>query len=434
MHASALHKENFMEKTILSLNCGSSSLKYNLFKVNEDDTVEPLIGGIAEEIGTSERSTMKYEVDREKTKYSIELPDHEDALNEMFAIFEKMNKPKESIIAIGHRVVHGGAEYTSSVLITDDVKNEIEKFSALAPLHNPQNLKGINVAEKLLPGIPNVAVFDTAFHTTIPEPAYRYAIPDKWYKEYMVRRYGFHGTSHLYVSRRAAAILGKNHEDINCVTAHMGNGSSITKVVNGKSADTSMGFTPLEGVIMGTRSGDMDPAIIGHVAHEMVKETGMDLGQAYDEVMRMLNKESGLKGISGTNLMQDIRAEALEGDEFSDRVVDIYAYRLAKYIGGYMATSKNCDAIVFTAGVGENEWYIRQKVLEMLEGFNFEIDKEKNRIRGEEMTFAIGTYAGREVKVMVIPTDEELVIAYDTLFIGAMGKEAPDDYPFEKED
>jgi acetate kinase len=285
-----------------------------------------------------------------------------------------------------------------------------------------------------LPGIPNVAVFDTAFHTTIPEPAYRYAIPDKWYKEYMVRRYGFHGTSHLYVSRRAAAILGKNHEDINCVTAHMGNGSSITKVVNGKSADTSMGFTPLEGVIMGTRSGDMDPAIIGHVAHEMVKETGMDLGQAYDEVMRMLNKESGLKGISGTNLMQDIRAEALEGDEFSDRVVDIYAYRLAKYIGGYMATSKNCDAIVFTAGVGENEWYIRQKVLEMLEGFNFEIDKEKNRIRGEEMTFAIGTYAGREVKVMVIPTDEELVIAYDTLFIGAMGKEAPDDYPFEKED
>jgi len=422
-----------MNKTILSLNCGSSSLKYNLFQVNEDNTVDAIIGGIAEEIGNNERSTMKFEIDGDKTKYNIELPDHEDALIEMFSIFEKQNMPKETIIAIGHRVVHGGDKYNASVLLTDEVIDEIEKLSPLAPLHNPQNLKGIIVSEKLLPGIPNVAVFDTAFHSSLPAPAYRYALPAKWYTDYLVRRYGFHGTSHLYVSRRAAAMLGKSHEDINCVTAHMGNGSSIAKVINGKSMDTSMGFTPLEGVIMGTRSGDMDPAIIGHIAHIFAEEKGMELGAAYDEVMRILNKESGLKGLSGTNLMQDIRAKALEGDEFREGIVDIYAYRIAKYIGSYMATSNSCDAIIFTAGVGENEWYVRQKVLGMLEGFNFVIDEKNNRVRGEEIIIAEGEYNGKTVKAMVIPTDEELVIAYDTLFIGAHGKEAPENYPFEGE-
>lgn len=422
-----------MNKTILSLNCGSSSLKYNLFKINEDNTVEAIIGGIAEEIGNIERSTMKFEIDGKKTKYEIKLPDHEDALVEMFNIFEHQNMPKETIAAIGHRVVHGGDEYNKSVLLTDEVIAEIRNLSPLAPLHNPQNLKGILVAEKLMPGIPNVAVFDTAFHATIPAPAYRYALPEKWYTDYLVRRYGFHGTSHLYVSRRAAAILGKHHEEINCVTAHMGNGSSITKVVKGYSMDTSMGFTPLEGVIMGTRSGDMDPAIIGHVAHIFAKENAMDLGAAYDEVMRMLNKESGLKGISGTNLMQDIRTKALEGDQFSDGIVDIYSYRIAKYIGSYMSTMNGCDAIVFTAGVGENEWYVRQKVLGMLEGFNFVINEKNNRIRGEEIIIAEGEYNGKPVKAMVIPTDEEVVIAYDTLFIGALGKDAPENYPFEGE-
>jgi len=422
-----------MNKTILSLNCGSSSLKYNLFKVNEDDTVEAIIGGIAEEIGNIERSTMKFEINGKKTKYEIELPDHEDALVEMFNIFEHQDMPKETIIAIGHRVVHGGDEYNSSVLLTDEVIAEIKKLSPLAPLHNPQNLKGILVAEKLLPGIPNVAVFDTAFHATLPASAYRYALPEKWYTDYLVRRYGFHGTSHLYVSRRAAVILGKHHEEINCVTAHMGNGSSISKVVKGKSMDTSMGFTPLEGVIMGTRSGDMDPAIIGHIAHIFAEEKGMELGAAYDEVMRMLNKESGLKGISGTNLMQDIRTKALEGDAFSDGIIDIYAYRLAKYIGSYMATMDGCDAVIFTAGVGENEWYVRQKVLGMLEGFNFVIDEKNNRVRGEEIIIAEGEYNGKPVNAMVIPTDEEVVIAYDTLFIGALGKKAPENYPFEGE-
>ncbi len=422
-----------MNKTILALNCGSSSLKYNLFKVNEDDTVEAIIVGFAEEIGNCERSTMKFEINGKKTKYKIELPDHEDALIEMFGIFKKQEMPKETIIAIGHRVVHGGSKYNMSVLLTDEVIEEIEKLAPLAPLHNPQNLKGIIVAEKLLPGVPNVAVFDTAFHATIPESAYRYALPEKWYTDFLVRRYGFHGTSHLYVSRRAAAMLGKSHDNINCVTAHMGNGSSISKVIKGKSMDTSMGFTPLEGVIMGTRSGDMDPAIIGHVAHIFADEQGMDLGEAYDEVMRMLNKESGLKGISGTNLMQDIRTKALEGDEFSEGIVDIYSYRIAKYIGSYMATSNGCDAIVFTAGVGENEWYVRQKVLGMLEGFNFIINEENNRVRGEEIVIAEGEYNGSVIKAMVIPTDEELVIAYDTLYIGFLEKEAPENYPFEGE-
>ncbi len=423
-----------MKKTILSLNCGSSSLKYNLFEVRENNTVEPIIGGIAEEIGNIERSTMKFEMNGSKTKYEIKLPDHEDALVEMFSIFEKQSVPKETIIAIGHRVVHGGASYNSSVLLTDEVIAEIKRLSPIAPLHNPQNVKGILVAEKLLPGVPNVAVFDTAFHATIPEYAYKYALPDEWFTEYMVRRYGFHGTSHLYVSRRAAAILGMKHDEINCVTAHMGNGSSLTKVVGGKSMDTSMGFTPLEGVIMGTRSGDIDPAIIGHVAHLKADEKNMDLGAAYDEVMRMLNKESGLKGISGTNLMQDIRAKALEGDAESDRIVDIYAYRLAKYIGSYMGTTEYCDAIIFTAGVGENEWYVREKVLGMLKSCDFKIDKEANRVRGEEIVIAEGTFSGRKVKAMVIPTDEEIVIAYDTLFIGALGLEAPENYPFEEVD
>jgi len=218
---------------------------------------------------------------------------------------------------------------------------------------------------------------------------------------------------------------------LNCITAHLGNGSSITKVNKGKSCDTSMGFTPLEGVIMGTRSGDIDPAIIGHVAHKIAEEEGIDIGKAYDQVMSMLNKSSGLKAIGGTNLMQDIRVKALEGDAFSENIVNIFSYRIAKYIGSYMASSDGCHAIVFTAGVGENEWYVRQKVLENLKGFHFQIDHEKNRVRGEEMIFAAGDYNGSSVKAMVIPTDEEIVIAYDTLYLGCLKQMIPDVYPFE---
>lgn len=421
-----------MKKTILSLNCGSSSLKYNLFLVNDDNTVEPVINGVVEEIGNLERSTMKFEFNGTKKKYEMPFANHEDALKDMFQIFEDHNMKKDSIVAVGHRVVHGGSVYKESILIDEHVKNTIEELSPVAPLHNPVNLQGILVAEKLLPGVPNVAVFDTAFHGDIEQPAFRYAIPDKWYNDYMVRRYGFHGTSHLYVSRRAAKILNIPYENFNCVTAHLGNGSSIAKVNHGKSCDTSMGFTPLEGVIMGTRSGDLDPAIIGHVAKNIAKDEKMELGDAYEKVMNMLNKDCGLKAIGGTNLMQDIRTKALEGDEFSENIVNIYAYRIAKYIGSYMATSDGCHAIIFTAGVGENEWYVRQKTLEYLKGFNFVIDDEKNKIRGEEIQFATGTYNGSEVKVFVLPTDEEVVIAYDSLYIGHLHKPAPDVYPFEQ--
>jgi len=421
-----------MEKTILSLNCGSSSLKFNLFVLKENNEVEPVINGIAEEIGNTSRSTMKFVLGEKKNKYEISFDNHETALKEMFNIFEKSNMKTENIVAIGHRVVHGGSIYKHSVLIDEKVKKDIEDLSPVAPLHNPVNLIGIVVAEKLLPGTPNIAVFDTAFHGDIEEQAFRYAIPTKWYEEYLVRRYGFHGTSHLYISRRAAKITNTPYNKFNCITAHLGNGSSIAKINNGKSADTSMGFTPLEGVIMGTRSGDLDPAIISHVANKFAKEENMELGEAYEKVMLMLNKQCGLKGLSGTNLMQDIRAKALDGDLISDTIVDIYAYRIAKYIGSYMATSSSCKAIIFTAGVGENEWYVRQKVLQKLKGFKFVIDNEKNKIRGEEVQIAIGQYNGEQVKVFVLPTDEEVVIAYDTLYLGYLKQDIPKVYPFEK--
>ncbi len=420
-----------MEKTILSLNSGSSSLKFNLFILNDNNEVIPAINGIAEEIGNTNRSTMKFILNDEKKKYEISFVDHESALKEMFNIFEKHNMKTESIVAIGHRVVHGGSIYKNSVLIDDSVKKVIEELSPVAPLHNPVNLIGILVTEKLLPSIPNIAVFDTAFHGDIEQPAFRYAIPDKWYNDYLIRRYGFHGTSHLYISRRASKIMGIPYNKFNCVTAHLGNGCSIAKINNGKSADTSMGFTPLEGVIMGTRSGDLDPAIIGHVANKFASEEGMELGEAYEKVMLMLNKECGLKAIGGTNLMQDIRAKALEGDKEALNIVEIYAYRIAKYIGSYMGTSNGCNSIIFTAGVGENEWFVRQKVLENLKGFKFVINDSNNKIRGEEIQIAVGQYNDEKVKVFVIPTDEEIVIAYDTLYLGYLKKEIPNVYPFE---
>lgn len=421
-----------MNRTILSLNCGSSSLKYNIFKLNDDMTVRPILNGIAEEIGNIKRSTMKYTLNGTKEKYSISFETHEDALTEMFEIFRKNGIEKESIVAIGHRIVHGGPIYSKSALINDDIKKQIKSLFSVAPLHNPQNYIGIEVAEKLLPGIPNVAVFDTAFHSTMGYEAYRYAIPEKWYKEYLVRRYGFHGTSHLYVSKRASVLCKTPYNEFTCITCHLGNGSSITKVENGQSRDTSMGFTPLEGVIMGTRSGDLDPAIICHVANKFMEE-GMEKGDAYEKVTRMLNKDCGLKGLAGTNLMQDIRLKAIDGDVESQNIIDIYCYRIAKYIGEYACTTDNLKAIVFTGGVGENEWFVRQRVLQMLKAFKFEIYNDKNMIRGEEVIFGKGSFAGNEVAAMVIPTDEELVIAYDTLNIGYLGESAPIVYPFEKQ-
>lgn len=420
-----------MEKFILALNSGSSSLKFNIFKIEDDCTVSPVLHGMAEEIGNTRRSGMKVNFNGEKDKYPIALEGHEDALTEMFELFLKHGIEKDNIKAIGHRIVHGGPFYKSSVLITEEVKKNIESLFSVAPLHNPQNFIGVEVAQKLLPDVPHIAVFDTAFHGTMTAEAYRYAIPERWYDQFLVRRYGFHGTSHLYVSRRAAMLCNVPFEEFTCVTAHLGNGSSITKVENGKSRDTSMGFTPLEGVIMGTRCGDIDPAIIGHIASRY-NDGGMDKLDAYEKTIKMLNKDSGLKGLAGTNLMQDIREKALEGDKESMEIVEIYSYRIAKYIGEYAATTDNLKAIVFTAGVGENEWFVRQRVLELLKSFRFEIDYETNKIRGEEIVIAKGRFAGNEVIAMVVPTDEEIILAYDALYLGYLDKPVPNKYPFEK--
>lgn len=421
-----------MNKHVLSLNCGSSSAKFNLFEVGDAYQLKPIISGMVEEIGNTERSGLKYAINGEKFKLKLSIHTHQEALKAIFNEFEKYNLSNDMICAVGHRVVHGGDKYDKSVRINEQVIKTIKDLIPVAPLHNPQNLKGIEEIAALLPGVPQVAVFDTAFHGTIPEYAFKYAVPEEWYSNYMVRRYGFHGTSHLYVSKRAASILGIPYSKFNCITVHLGNGCSITKIRNGKSVDTSMGFTPLEGLIMGTRSGDIDPALISHVAECLMREKGISEAEAYRKVMQALNKESGLKALGGTNLMQDIRQKALEGDAEAETVVNIYAYRVAKYIGSYWSTLPGCSAIVFTAGVGENEWYVRKKVLNVLENMNFKVDDNSNGIRGEEIVIAKGKAGSDEVvSAMVIPTDEEIVIAYDALYLGHLNKAVPEKYPFE---
>ena len=276
-----------------------------------------------------------------------------------------------------------------------------------------------------------MAVFDTAFHGTIPEYAYRYAISENWYRDYGVRRYGFHGTSHLYVAKRAARFLGIPYNQFNGITVHLGNGCSITKIRQGKSIDTSMGFTPLEGLVMGTRSGDIDPALISHVADRLAKDEGISTAEAYQKVMNSLNKESGLKALTGVSVMQDIRQSANEGDKKADIALSIFAYRVAKYIGAYLAALPEAHAIVFTAGIGENEGTIRTRILSFLEYLSFEI-KQDNEKRKQEMEIARSSKADDSpLSVLVIPTDEEIVIAYDTLFIGHLKCGVPERYPFE---
>ncbi len=416
-----------MSKYILSLNCGSSSLKFNLFKLEINNTLEPFIEGMVEEIGNIKSSRLKYSFKEDKLTINTEILNHSKALELIFKEFKKYKIENSEICAVGHRVVHGGSKYGSSVKIDRNVVNTIRELFPIAPLHNPANLNGIEEAMKLLKGVPQVAVFDTAFHAGIPEYAYRYAIPEEWYKDFGVRKYGFHGTSHMYVSRRAAKILGVPLKEFNCITAHMGNGCSITKIRGGKSIDTSMGFTPLQGVIMGTRSGDIDPALISHVVDNKVKKTGQSKDKAFETVMKALNKESGLKALGGTNMMQLIREKALEGDEEADMIVSIYAYRAAQYIGAYWASLPETQAIVFTAGLGENEGYVRMKILSFLENAAFEVYDEKNALRRKEVVIA----SNGKTKVVVIPTDEEIVIGYDTLYLGYLGQELPEKYPFE---
>ena len=389
---------------ILVLNCGSSSLKYQLIN---SDTEAVLAKGLCERIGIDGK--LKHEpAGGEKYVSDAPLADHTAAVQAVIdALLDKDHGVIESvdeIHAVGHRVVHGGEKFASSVLITDEVKQALEDCTELAPLHNPANLIGIAACEKLMPGVPQVGVFDTAFHQTMPEKAYLYAIPYKYYEKYKIRKYGFHGTSHKFVSKECAAMMGKAPEDLRIVTCHLGNGGSLCAVKNGVSVDTSMGFTPLDGIAMGTRSGSIDPAAVLFL---MRKEN-----LSIDEMDKVLNKESGVLGVSGVSSdFRDIEEAAAQGNERAALALDTFAYRVAKTIGEYTAAMNGVDAIVFTAGLGENSGSMRAKNCEYLGYLGIELDEEKNSKRGEAMQIS---KEGSKVKVFVIPTNEELMIARDT--------------------
>ena len=390
---------------ILVINCGSSSLKYQLINMKNE---EVLAKGLVERIGI-EGSRIKHDTIG-KERYIIEEPmrDHKKALELVLnAIVDEEHgaiSSLDEIKAVGHRVVHGGEEFSDSVIINDLVMKALEKNVELAPLHNPPNITGINACKELMPNTPMVAVFDTAFHQTIPAENYIYALPYEYYEKYRIRRYGFHGTSHKYVSQRAAIILDKNIDDLKIVTCHLGNGSSVTAVDGGKSIDTSMGFTPLEGLAMGTRCGDIDPAIIPFI---MEKEK-----MSLEEVNRVLNKESGVLGISGVSSdFRDLDDADEQGNERATLALQVFANDVKKYIASYAALMGGIDVLVFTAGVGENSPSMRERICEGLEFLGISIDKELNNVRGEE---TIVSDDSSKVKVMVIPTNEELVIARDT--------------------
>lgn len=391
---------------ILVINCGSSSLKFQLINSESEQCIAK---GLCERIGI-EGSMITYSpAGGEKEKTVTPMPDHTEAIrlvldaltNEKTGVLKSLDE----IEAVGHRVVHGGEKFAESVIINEEVMAAIEECNELAPLHNPANLIGINACRSLMPNIPMVAVFDTAFHQTMPEEAYLYGLPYEYYRNYKIRRYGFHGTSHSYVSKRAAQVLGENYEDLKIIVCHLGNGASVSAVKNGKCVDTSMGLTPLEGLIMGTRSGDIDPAIIEFLAH---KE-----GKSIDEIMNILNKKSGVLGLSD-NLSSDFRDLEdgyFNGDENAIRTMKTYCYHVAKYIGAYAAAMNGVDVICFTAGVGENGPLVRSMVCEYLGYLGVALEEEANAKRGEDLV--ISTPDSR-TKVMMIPTNEELAIARET--------------------
>ena len=392
---------------ILVINCGSSSLKFQLI---DSETEKCIAKGICERIGIEGSQITYTPAGGEKEQTVTPMPDHTEAIR---LVLEALTNPKTGVVksldeigAVGHRIVHGGEKFAASTIITDEVMKAIEECNDLAPLHNPANLIGINACKKLMPATPMVAVFDTAFHQTMPEEAYMYGLPYEHYEKYKIRRYGFHGTSHSYVSRKAAEVLGKKYEDLKIIVCHLGNGASVSAVKNGKCVDTSMGLTPLEGLIMGTRSGDIDPAIMEFIAH---KE-----GKDIDEIMTVLNKKSGVYGLSN-NLSSDFRD--LEdgynrGDEHCIRTMNTYCYRVAKYIGSYVAAMNGVDVICFTAGIGENAPLVRSLVCEHLGFLGVSIDEDANHKRGEEI--AIST-PDSKTTVMAIPTNEELAIARETV-------------------
>lgn len=394
---------------ILVINCGSSSLKYQLI---DSITEKVLAKGLCERIGSEGSCITHTPTGGAKRTEEIPMPDHSAAIK---AVIDHLLDPEVGVItslsqigAVGHRIVHGGERFNKAVLINDDVVRAIGDVSDLAPLHNPANLTGIHACEKLMPGVPMVAVFDTAFHQTMPPEAYLYAIPLEYYKDYKVRRYGFHGTSHDYVSQRAAEILGKKREDLRIIVCHLGNGASVTAVKYGKSIDTTMGLTPLEGLIMGTRSGDIDPAIITFLMDK--------LHCSAQEILNILNKKSGMLGLSGgiSNDFRDLTKAAAEGNKDAETALEAYAIRVGKYIGAYTAEMDGVDVIVFTAGVGENDGPMRKRISNYTEFLGTSINDEKNKIRGEEVILSKPT---DKVVTMVVPTNEELAIARQTLAI-----------------
>ncbi len=392
---------------VLVINCGSSSLKFQLIDAESEKV---LAKGLCERIGIDGQFTYQ-PAGGDKEKSAKAMPTHTEAIQ---YVLEALTNEKTGVVksldeigAVGHRVVHGGEKFASSVVITDEVKKAVEECNDLAPLHNPANLIGVAACEKLMPGTPMVAVFDTAFHQTMPEKAYMYGLPYRYYEKYKVRRYGFHGTSHSFVSKRAAELMEKPYDNLKTIVCHLGNGASVTAVLNGKSVDTSMGLTPLEGLVMGTRSGDIDPAIMEFIAHK----EGLDV----DGVMKVLNKESGVYGLSGdlSSDFRDLTDAALSGDKKAQIAMEVFSYRVAKYIGAYAAAMNGVDDIVFTAGIGENDDIVRSQVCSYLGYLGIEFDEEKNKgLRGKEEMLST---ADSKVKVFVIPTNEELAIARETM-------------------
>lgn len=390
---------------ILVINCGSSSLKYQLIN---SKTEEVLAKGLCERIGI-EGSQITYQPAGGNKEINVSpMPAHTQAIQ---LVLDALTNSKTGVIkslsevgAVGHRIVHGGEKFTGSTILIEDALKAIEECCDLAPLHNPANLIGIRACQELMPNVPMVAVFDTAFHQTMPEEAYLYGLPYEYYEKYKIRRYGFHGTSHSYVSKKAAELLGKPYDSLKTIVCHLGNGASVSAVKYGKSIDTSMGLTPLEGLVMGTRSGDMDPAIMEFIA----KKENLDIAG----VMEVLNKKSGVLGLSKLSSdFRDLEAASADGNELAQKTLKVFAYRVIKYIGAYTAAMDGVDAIVFTAGVGENGPHTRKAVCGNLSYLGIKLDEEANNKRGEDIVIST---PDSKVAVMVIPTNEELAIARET--------------------
>lgn len=390
-------------KLILVLNCGSSSLKYDVIRMPHRQSLGK---GLVERIG-EEKGILEQNNGDKKLLIEQHIKDHKQALELVLrAVTDQENglvASVEDIAGIGHRVVHGGDKYSSSVIIDEDVVAAIDEFIELAPLHNPPNLSGIKVAREIFPKVPQVAVFDTAFHQTMPPQAYLYGLPRKFYQDYKIRRYGFHGTSHRFVSARAMHICKRHPTNTNLISCHLGNGASITAIAHGKSIDTSMGFTPLEGLIMGTRAGDIDPAIFAYL---------LDRGYTAKELLSILNKKSGLLGMSGiSNDLRDLETEAEKGNQLAKEALNSYAYRVRKYIGAYAANLVKLDILVFTGGIGQNGWRMRERICHRLENLGICMDFRLNKEKGSKEGVVSGAYS--PVTVVVVPTNEELQIAID---------------------